>query len=89
MSLSARDRREWHFISLLKIKTMYSNYSLQRTSKKRMVSQFQGKVGVFLTPGKKWLCKVKKGKTSVTLSQHETEKEALKAFNDFNLKRLD
>ena len=63
----------------------YNNFSKSVQNKRQMITDYGYKEGVFKTPQGKFIARVKKGnnKTLTTISQHETEEEAISAYNAF------
>lgn len=66
----------------------YSNYRLHQVSKKSYKpNSWAFQEGVFVTPQKKYIARIKDHRGYVTLSQHNTEEEAKKAYEDFMLNK--
>lgn len=63
----------------------YNDFSKTIKSKNKFITDYACKEGVFKTPQGKFVARVKKGKynTLTTLSQHNTEQEAIDAYNLF------
>jgi len=51
--------------------------------RRRFVSFYAYKSGVFLAPNNKWIARVLKEGTLTTLSQHDTEEEAKNVYDIF------
>ena len=63
----------------------YNDFSKTVQNKRQIITDYGYKEGVFETPKGKFIARVKKGnnKTLTTISQHETEEEAISAYNAF------
>ena len=64
----------------------YSDHSLKQKSKKECrtyTNIWAFKEGVFLTPGGKYIARIKDYRGYVTLSQHNTKEEAQKVYDFF------
>lgn len=74
------------------MKKGYSQHSLNQNSKKKFFTDWSKKEGVFETPQGKWICRISEPmqNTSLlnytTISQHDTEEEAQKAYDEFQKK---
>jgi len=74
------------------MKKNYSKHSLNQNNKRKFVTDWKFKEGVIQIASDKWICRVKEvieGTTLpkyTTLSQHNTEEGAQKAYDNFNKK---
>lgn len=74
------------------MKNRYSKNSLSQNSKKKFVTDWQFKEGIFQIAEDKWICRVKIQEANVnfprwsTISQHKTESEAQEAYDNYNKK---
>lgn len=66
----------------------YSKHSLKQYNKKKLTSDWAYQEGVFLTPQGKYIVRVRRNSHFETISQHGTEKEAKKTYEDFNSKKI-
>lgn len=63
----------------------YSKHSLQQKSCKKMYTDWAYKEGVFKTPQGKFIARILDYRGYVTVSSHDTEQDAQKAYDDFYL----
>ena len=63
----------------------YNEFSKSVQNKRQLITDYAYKEGVFKAPNGKFVARVKRGKNKAltTLSQHETEEEAISAYNAF------
>lgn len=63
----------------------YSKHSMNQKSRNTYVAEWSHKEGVFITPRGKYIARVRVGhyKIFTTISQHDSETEAQKAYNKF------
>ncbi len=62
---------------------MYSEHSMKQKRRKPLITPWAYKEGVFLSPNKKWIARVRNGAVLTTLSQHDTKEQAEIAYASF------
>ncbi len=56
---------------------------MKQKRKKPLITDWAYKEGVFLTPKGNYIARVRQGSNLKTISQHKTEEDAQKAYDDF------
>ena len=61
----------------------YTKNELNQNNKKKLVTDWAYKEGVFQMRNNKWIARVRKGSSLTTLSQHNTQEDAQVVYDNF------